>query len=265
MGDHPGSQLTTDKGAHYLVSFLEARLGRTPVPAAGNYAEELLVKLRRPSGMTMATWCAHVREAYRRLQRALKRARVEQGISSSALDPDRPDPDAPSHVSSPSSRGTGRRGSKQTVPEPQPEREDLPDGEDDERWGEVAGSAGRGGGKGSGRRGRSPSSSGEGAGLIDWGSIDQGLPDVLPTELLGWLMLRRCGLSAAQRLNVLASIGNSLRAEDVERGLRSAEEDLRLQPWKTLSTQVQLLGGTRWRMGTTCDARTGCRGDLRSQ
>ena len=75
----------------------------------------------------------------------------------------------------------------------------------------------------------SSSEAGDDAAFPEWEALDRGLPEVLPTELVGWLMLRRCGLSAAQRLNILASVvGNSLRAEDVERGLRGAEEDLRL-------------------------------------
>ena len=61
-----------------------------------------------------------------------------------------------------------------------------------------------------------------------WEDMDVGLPEVLPTELLGWLMLRRCNLTPQQRLNVLSSVGNSMKADDVERGLRSAEDELRL-------------------------------------
>ena len=61
-----------------------------------------------------------------------------------------------------------------------------------------------------------------------WDDLDLGLPEVLPTELIGWIMLRKSALNAAQRLNVLSSIGNSLKAEDVERGLRGAEDELRL-------------------------------------
>ena len=38
--------------------------------------------------------------------------------------------------------------------------------------------------------------------------MDSGLPEVLPTELLGWLMLRRCSLSPQQRLNVLSARGS---------------------------------------------------------
>ena len=59
--------------------------------------------------------------------------------------------------------------------------------------------------------------------------MDSGLPEVLPQELIGWLMLRRCNLSPQQRLNILSSTGNSLRADDVEHALRGAEEELRVQ------------------------------------
>ena len=65
-------------------------------------------------------------------------------------------------------------------------------------------------------------------GLKLWADMDDGLPEVLPTEILGWIMLRRSSLNAAQRLSVLSSIENSLRAEDVEKGLRGAEDELRL-------------------------------------
>ena len=41
-------------------------------------------------------------------------------------------------------------------------------------------------------------------------------------------MLGRCSLTPAQRLTVLSSVANSLKADDIERGLRGAEEDLRL-------------------------------------
>ena len=71
--DH--QKLVRDDGAKYLVEYLEERLARVPVPDAGARAEELLVRLRRPLGMSMSTWCATVRGSYRRLQRALKRAR----------------------------------------------------------------------------------------------------------------------------------------------------------------------------------------------
>ena len=115
--DH--SRLIQEDGAQYLIEYLEMKLGRTPVPAAGTFAEELFVKLRRPHGMTMSTWCSQVREAYRRLQRALKRARAERGEEGGATT-------SPSRASSlrlgtSPARSTTRRTSKETVPEPQGE------------------------------------------------------------------------------------------------------------------------------------------------
>ena len=47
-------------------------------------------------------------------------------------------------------------------------------------------------------------------GIKIWEELEQGLPEVLPTEILGWLMLCRSSLSSQQRLNVLSSISNSL-------------------------------------------------------
>lgn len=61
-----------------------------------------------------------------------------------------------------------------------------------------------------------------------WDDLDTGLPEVLPSELLGWLMLRRSGLIAQQRLNVLSAAGNDLRAETIERGWTNAEDELKL-------------------------------------
>ena len=85
--------LTQPGGARYLITFLEERLARVPIPDAGSQAENLLLRLRRTPGTSMATWCHQVREAYRKLQRALRRARGDQ-----------PDPKddgaAPSHASS---------------------------------------------------------------------------------------------------------------------------------------------------------------------
>ena len=86
-------------------------------------------------------------------------------------------------------------------------------------------------GKGRGSRGHEDSDTDTEdilAGIKVWDDLDTGLPEVLPTELVGWLMLRRCALSSQQRLNILSSVGNSLKAEDIERGLRGAEEELRL-------------------------------------
>ena len=227
--DH--SRLIQEDGAQYLIEYLEMKLGRTPVPAAGTFAEELFVKLRRPHGMTMSTWCSQVREAYRRLQRALKRARLERGEVSVPVASTSSTPKAAATTPGTSPGRSARRGSHETVPEPQAEepasgaqREASEGGEDDTPSNSAKGK-GKGWWKGPDD---SSSSSDQEAAQRTWEALDQGLPEVLPSELLGWLMLRRCSLTPAQRLTVLSSVGNSMKADDIERGLRGAEEDLRL-------------------------------------
>ena len=67
--DH--QRLVQNDGAKYLVEYLEDRLARVPVPDAGARAEELLVKLRRPVGMSMAFM---VRYGERKLQKVAEGA-----------------------------------------------------------------------------------------------------------------------------------------------------------------------------------------------
>ena len=215
--------LTQPGGARYLITFLEERLARVPIPDAGSQAENLLLRLRRTPGTSMATWCHQVREAYRKLQRALRRARGD-------LPDPKDDGAAPSHASSRARSG------------PEPAAEDDTDEEpaqDDEgpqspsRPASSPKSRGKGktkdhGSPFRGSRGSGGSSSEDEDFSTLWDDLDLGLPEVLPTELTGWIMLRKSALNAAQRLNVLSSMGNSLKAEDVERGLRGAEDELRL-------------------------------------
>ena len=47
--------LTQPSGAIYLIRFLEERLARVPIPDAGTRAEDLLLRLKRPMGMSMST------------------------------------------------------------------------------------------------------------------------------------------------------------------------------------------------------------------
>ena len=254
--DH--TKLTQRDGARYLIEFLEEKLARVPVPDAGARAEELLVRLRRPSGMSMATWCATVRESYRKLQRALKRARPDSPTSPgrsegsmvpspSTLGRDRQSPvtDAPDSPTSSSRRA--RRSSKETVQEPEqmptpekrsasaaaagPSEDPGTEGEpeeftEDPDTGVTSFQRGFSKGKGkaydtpgspsarSGKRKATPGSSSSSDdtewGIKMWSDMGSGLLEVLPQELIGWLMLRRCNLSPQQRLNVLSSTGNSL-------------------------------------------------------
>lgn len=50
--------------------------------------------------------------------------------------------------------------------------------------------------------------------------------DLLPPEILGWLLLRRARLPASARLNILAAVGNRLDFEGIERAMRDQEEEL---------------------------------------
>ena len=233
-------RLVKEDGAKYLVQFLESHLARVPVPDAGAKAEELLVKLRRPFGMSMSTWCATVREQYRQLQRALKRAAPLAPVEGKETSPKR-SPSVPSTSSPPSPTRSSRKTSKRTVPEPEaPDDEEdddeeldfeYPDSPDGDDPGEE--SDARRQWHGRGRKARSTKSDSSDDDDMQWGvrlwdDMDSSLPEVLPPELLGWLMLRRSSLSPQQRLNILASVGNSLKADDIERGLRGAEEELRL-------------------------------------
>ena len=59
-------KLSKKNGTKYLLRYLQDRLCRTPVPDAGARLEDLLIRLRRPLGMTMSQWS--------KVQRALVRA-----------------------------------------------------------------------------------------------------------------------------------------------------------------------------------------------
>lgn len=61
---------------------------------------------------------------------------------------------------------------------------------------------------------------------VQWDEIDGGLPEILPEEVLGWLLMRRSGLSSQSKLSIQAAAGNSLKFSDVERAMRAQEEEL---------------------------------------
>lgn len=67
------------------------------------------------------------------------------------------------------------------------------------------------------------SSSGED---LPWDELEIEDMQVLPDEVLGWLLLRRANLSSASRLAVQASVQNSLMFQDIENALRDQEEEL---------------------------------------
>ena len=63
-----------------------------------------------------------------------------------------------------------------------------------------------------------------------WEQQEESLPEVLPPEVLGWLLLRRSNLSQQERLSVQAAARNSLKVDDIERALRSMEDELSMDP-----------------------------------
>ena len=240
-------------GTKYLLKFLKERLCRTAVPDAGARLEDLLIRLKRPLGMPMSQWANEVMEAYRKVQRALIRARQQQrgkevDEKATVSEPHREPPSrptsptmrSPSRPRRPTSSPTGRpptsptsrmqdagdgeahqdegdgRGDYEPVPEesePDPGHEDWTE----EQWKTW-------------RKQRrqewyedDETSSGED---YPWDELQTENLEVLPDEILGWLLLRRANLSAASRLSVQASVNNSLKFGDLEVALRDQEEEL---------------------------------------
>ena len=242
-------KLTRRDGCVYLLEFLRDRLGRSPIPDIGIRLEELMIKLRRTAGTPMSSWASQVRQTYKRVQVALHRARKEQGTlqpsASSALEPlpvPAKGPSAPSSPSSSSKKGRSsptRRSSDATQEEPQAEApgdgEDLPEHpsmapDEDEEF-EPGVDA-----KASWRRRKdkkkdddddeSDDSAQMLADLEVWDRYEEGLQEVLPPEVLGWLLLRRANLPTSARLSIQAAAGNSLLFTDIERAMRAMEDEL---------------------------------------
>ena len=67
--------LETHGGAQYLLQYLREKLGKLPVPDVGQHLDELFVRVKRHPGVDMVTWCNQVKEAYKKLQRALARTK----------------------------------------------------------------------------------------------------------------------------------------------------------------------------------------------
>ena len=237
--------LVRRNGVIYLLEYLRERLGRTPVPDVGARLENLILRLRRPTGQSMSTWASQLRHHYRQLQVALGRVRRDQTRASALTqekEPSTPSP-ARSHQarSTPPSTSSPRRASRETQEEPQgeddadeeeaetvgPEDDDQDELQRDEDRGD---SSWRRGGRA--RRRRESDSDDSTRALEDlalWDKYDEVLPDVLPSEVLGWLLLRRAGLNHQANLAVQSAAGNSLKLEDVEKSLRSMEDELLAQ------------------------------------
>ena len=209
-----------------------------------------------------------LRDAYKRLQRALARARAGKNPArpSSSQDPTTPSgkkkaasSTTGSRVGTPSAR---RRSSTTLEPEPgfgihdeEDERPDDPVPQEDEELGppvadeRTTGTHSRRGNETWSaeeweawyrgwwqedrsprryRRGRDDEDEEDDPPLPDpeWDKYELEEIEVLPPEILGWMLLRRSGLPGQARLSVLAATNNSLDFEVVEKAMRDQEEEL---------------------------------------
>ena len=186
----------------------------------------------------MAQWANEVLETYKKVQRALVRARQQQRAkgggdpragrhyppptsSEPAAEP--PSPQAPRPGSTPGDHGLHGDGD---YDEEQPDLghyEQVPTEEPanertwwtDEEWRQWRRE----------RRKRYDDDTSSGEDLA-WDELETEEIQVLPDEVLGWLLLRRANLSASSRLSVQASVQNSLFFRDIENALRDQEEEL---------------------------------------
>eukprot|EP00913_Durusdinium_trenchii_P011815 g11097.t1 len=254
--DH--DRLSGRHGVKYMLSFLRDKLCRAPVPDAGARLEDLLIRLRRQPGTPFAQWAHEVREHYRRLQRALLRARQEAQPKETSMKKSSKGSSKKSHGSTatepeprPSSTGSDHspsrsvRSREPAIPEDEEQEEE--EGEEDEvddgspsnrggwntwwqwgnqwtaeEWNEWLGKKKKHDGSDS----WSAYAEDDEDMNVPWDELEVNDAEVLPDEVLGWILLRRAGLSTQSRLSVQASVGNSLKFEAIERALRDQEEEL---------------------------------------
>ncbi|CAE7912341.1 unnamed protein product, partial [Symbiodinium necroappetens] len=176
------------------------------------------------------------RHHYRQLQVALGRVRKDQEKKEDTPT-NSPATSRPAR-SSPPSTSSPRRASRETQEEPQGE-DDADEGEtvgppEDDRE-ELLADGDRENASPSWRRprrkGRDTESDSDDstralADMALWERYDETLPDVLPSELLGWLLLRRAGISHQASLAVQSAASGSLRLDDIEKALRAMEDEI---------------------------------------
>ena len=231
--------LAKKNGTKYLLRVLRDRLCRTAVPDAGARLEDLLIRLRRPLGMTMSQWSNEVMETYRKVQRALMRAQQQQRERSPKKDKKKtesmsaqsePQAEPPSPTRSPTGRSPTTRAAAEPhaeadgsqgegyvpIPQTQADRDEEHREWTDEEWKQWYKEK---------RKVWEEDSSSSGEDL-PWDELEVAELQVLPDEILGWLLLRRANLSASSRLSVQASVQNSLSFRDIEMALRDQEEEL---------------------------------------
>ena len=188
----------------------------------------------------MTEWATSLRELYRRLQRAMARQRQQNnpgrrpGASSPspAQRSDRTTPqarrDAPATFPDIPEEGSnpGRAGQDQETQEEPNDREgyeELPQSEHD--WSEQRWTADewRQWKRDRWQKDDDDSSSqwwDQKEETIRWEQFEFGEVQILPQEILRWLLLRRSRLPASARLSVLSAINNRLDLDTMERAMR---------------------------------------------
>ena len=157
-----------------------------------------MLRLKGQPNQSMATWAAHLRQQHKHLQVALGKVRTLEASTSSS-------PPPPSRGTSSTGASPQRRSSNQTVEEPQGEHAAAPEPEDDaatigphdeelkEDQASPTGSWSK-----RYRRDRRDSGSDDSVKALGdlnlWDAHEGKLPEVLPSEVLGWLLLRRANL-----------------------------------------------------------------------
>lgn len=245
--DH--GQLQRRDGPAYLLRFLEDRLCKAPVPDTGQRLEDFFLRLRRAPGSSMAEWATQVRESYRRLQRAMARqrkdlaSRVPPTRSRSSGEGDRrnaSDVTSPRANTDSGARSNPGHGVHEEPDDPQPAgyepvSTDDPDARSNndgwtaEEWEAWYWQRRR-------RDWDSESTDWWDDTPIEWDQFDFSTEQILPQEILGWILLRRSGLPANARLSVLSATNNRLDLESMERAMRDQEEEL-------LAAEAQRLRG----------------------
>ena len=228
--------LETHGGAQYLLQYLREKLGKLPVPDVGQHLDELFVRVKRHPGVDMVTWCNQVKEAYKKLQRAL--ARTKPGMRTISTQTDRvpsTGSQAGSNVADESAetlqagQSPGSVRSRKTPVQEEgaeEQEEDVPPGFEDydswswSTWQDWDGwwSSRQEWWTDSWRR--------EDRDEVQWEDVEGTLPEILPPEVLGWLLLKRSGLSSQSRLSIQAAAANSMKFDDVERAMRQQEDEL---------------------------------------
>ena len=213
--------LSKPNGAAILVAYLHRKVCKAALPDLGRHLDGYLFKLRRRRGEAMSSWCWRSRTAYDNLRRALQRIKAskeefKQGViknqtkTGSTGRSSHANYDEVPSVSLYETFGKESWGSKWATDEWRSWRsgewQEQHDSWKGKSWSQTAGS-------------EEDESDGE-AGIV--------MPELLPAEVQGWLLLGRSGLNPQERAAILGSCGNRLGVPELETALKTqwSEDDV---------------------------------------